>query len=273
MARTVSARAGSSEDLPTRQELEALFRQKYGPPESMGWSPRRRQRFGYFLPADVYEALVDKLVAPGCEWLDVGGGHAIFPHNRGLARELAARSRRTVAIDPSESVHKNTFVHERVQSFVEDYDPGTQFDLATMRMVVEHVSDPEKFVAALARLVKPGGTAVVFTVNRWSPISVLSGLVPFALHHPIKRLFWGGEEKDTFPVHYRMNTPGKLRRLFDAAGFEERALAKLDDLSLFGRFKLLSALELRVWSALRRLGIGYPENCLLGVYSRRTAES
>ena len=255
--------------MPNRQELESLFRQKHGDPEAVGWAPRRRFRFGYFIPADVYEATVVKLIEPGAAWLDVGGGHAIFPDNAGLAHELASRCTRVVAVDPSENVHKNPYAGERVQSLLEAYHPTEPFDLATMRMVVEHVAAPADFVGALARMVKPGGAVVVFTVNRRSPITLLSWLIPFKLHHPIKRLFWGGEEEDTFPVQYLMNTRSELRRLFEHAGFEERAFAKLDDLSLFSRFKWLNYLEMWAWRCFKFVGLGYPENCLLGVYRRR----
>ncbi len=110
---------------------------------------------------------------------------------------------------------------------------------------------------------------MVFTVNKRSPLSMLSWLIPFHLHHPIKKLFWGGEEKDTFPVYYRMNTRATLRRLFENADFSERAFACLDDLSTFGRFKSLNYFELLVWRGLHSVGITYPENCLLGVYRRK----
>lgn len=258
----------SPDVLPTPQDLEALFRQKHGDPDTVGWAPSRRFRAGYFYPADVYEALVSKLVPPGGAWLDVGGGHQIFPENPRLARDLAARCARVAAVDPSENVLHNEFVQERTQAMLEDYAPAEPFDLATMRMVVEHVAAPEKFVGSLARLLRPGGVAVVLTINRYAPISLVSGLMPFGLHHPVKKLFWGGDEKDTFPVQYRMNTRSALRRVFAAAGFAERAFAKLDDLSTFGKFRRLNYLELLMWRGFRGLGLTYPENCLLGVYQR-----
>jgi SAM-dependent methyltransferase len=255
---------------PTREQLKGLFLQKYGHPEQVGWAPRRRYRFAYYLPSDVYECLVGTLVTPGCAWLDVGGGHDIFPQNPGLARELVSRSAKVVAIDPSDNVLRNRFVHERVQSTLEEYRPDQQFDLATMRMVVEHVSSPEGFVEQLARLVKPGGVAVVLTINRLSPIGLLSWLLPFRFHHPIKRFFWGGEKEDTFPVHYLMNTRPELRRLFEHVGFKEEAFARLDDLSALARFRRLYHLELLAWRGLKFAGLSYPEHCLLGVYRRRS---
>jgi SAM-dependent methyltransferase len=135
---------------------------------------------------------------------------------------------------------------------LEEYAPGSQFDLATMRMVVEHVTDPEAFVGALSRFVRPGGLAVVFTVDLWAPITVLSRVIPFRFHHPIKRLFWSGEAEDTFPVQYRMNTRATLRRLFTGAGFSEEMFASVDDLSLFSRYRVMNYAELTAWRGLRR---------------------
>ena len=93
-------------------------------------------------------------------------------------------------------------------------------------MVVEHVANPTAFVDALSCLLKPGGMAIVLTVNAWSPITLISRFLPFGLHHPIKRLFWGGEEEDTFPVQYKMNTRKILFKHFAKAGFEETVFAK-----------------------------------------------
>jgi len=242
--------------------------QKYGPPETTGWSPRRRFKSGYYLPSDVYECLVSLNIATGCSWLDVGGGHSIFPNNADLARTLVSRCDMVVAVDPSENVLKNPFVHERVRSTLEDYAPSRSFDLATLRMVVEHVRHPEPFVRSLARLIKPGGIVIVFTVNRWSPVTIVSGLLPFSVHHRIKQRFWGGEEEDTFPVHYRMNSRAVLRALFEQADFTEEEFTKPDDLSTFGNFRWLNYAELAAWRGLRSLGLPYPENCLLGLYRR-----
>lgn len=273
MDQAVSPNLPTSCEMPSRAELETLFRQKHGNPETTGWGPKRRFGFGYYNPADVYESLVSKLVFPGCTWLDVGGGDAIFPENAELARQLAQRAGRLVAVDPSDNVQQNPYAQEKVQSFLEEYHTNERFDLATMRMVVEHVGRPESFLKALSGLLKPGGLAVVFTVNFWTPVSLCSAALPFGSHHGLKRLFWGSEEKDTFPVEYRMNTRGALRSLFHTAGFDEVQFAKLDDLSVFGQFKRLNYLELLAWTAFRSVGLHYPENCLLGVYRRRTAVS
>jgi SAM-dependent methyltransferase len=220
------------------------------------------------MPADIYEALLSNVVLEGCAWMDVGGGRHMFPDNPALARTLVSRCRLVVGVDPSENIHQNQFVHQRVQCRLEDFQTSERFDVASARMVVEHVEEPERFVEGLHRLVRPGGVVVVLTVNRWSPISIASRLTPFRLHHPLKTLIWGGEKEDTFPVQYKMNTRTVLRRVFTDRGFREAAFCALDDLAVFAEFRHLSRLELALWRLCRAAGRPFPETCLLGVYVR-----
>ena len=243
-----------------------MFAGRHKLPRALGWSPARRQKAGYFLPAEIYEATVAKHVFDGCAWVDIGGGHDIFPQHPELATRLAARCRVVVAIDPDASVHDNRIATERVQSRFEDYVGEARFHLATFRMVAEHIERPSAVLRTLRTVMLPRAIAIVLTVNRWSPLSVISSAVPFSLHHPIKRLFWGGDERDTFPVQYRMNTRQALRDQFAEAGFTEIGFAYLDDLSTFGQKKWANAVELACWSVIRRAGGTYPENCLLGIY-------
>jgi len=227
-----------------------------------------RRRFGYYTPDDVYEGLLAQLVQEGMAWMDVGGGRDVFPQNPRLARLLASRCRLLVGVDPSDNIADNPYVHQRVKSTIEDYQSDQTFDLATLRMVAEHISRPAAAIAALARLVKPGGRVIVYTVNLWSPVALVSWLVPFSFHHSIKSLLWRTTEKDSFPVAYAMNTRRRLGQLFAQGGFREVSFAYLDDCRLFHRFRLLSLVETGLWKALRAVGLRYPENCLLGVYER-----
>jgi SAM-dependent methyltransferase len=251
------------------EELRGLVAQKHGDPATAGWGVRRRHRFGFFTPDDHYEALVRRFVEPGTRWLDVGGGTSVFPHNAALAGELSQRAALLVGVDPSANIHNNRFVHGRVQSAIEEYQSSHRFDLATLRMVVEHIVDPRQVMQALRTLVVPGGRVIIFTVNKWSPISLMSKATPFGLHHPLKKRFWGGEEKDTFPVQYLLNTRRDLRAAFHRGGFEESAFMYLDDLATFSQFRALNWMELQAWRILRALRLRYPETCLLGVYRHR----
>ena len=202
------------------------------------------------------------------DWLDVGCGRSIFPANAKLARILADRCRLLVGVDPDDTLDENPYVHERVKQTIGQYRSDRRFQLVTLRMVAEHITDPVRVVSNLARLTESGGRVVVYTIFRWSPVPVVTHIVPFRFHHWIKKTLWGTEERDTFPTVYRMNTRGALARYFGAAGFEESTFSYLDDCRTFGGFRILNFIELCTQKALRSIGLHYPEMCILGVYRR-----
>ena len=252
----------------SRQELEAVFHIKYGQTGKLGWGPRMRRAFGYFNPDDQYETLVARLVNKHTRWLDVGCGRDLFPSNHALARQLSERCAFLMGVDPDATLDQNPFVHAKSKVPIENFTTDRGFDLITMRMVAEHIAHPEQVVKTLAAATNPGGYIVIYTVNRFSPVPLVTNLVPFSLHHPVKRLLWQTEKQDTFPTCFRMNTRRTLRRLMEASGLEERGFAYLDDCRTFGRFRPLLFCELSLWRLLRAVGLRYPENCLLGVYRR-----
>jgi 2-polyprenyl-3-methyl-5-hydroxy-6-metoxy-1,4-benzoquinol methylase len=245
--------------------LQRLSSTKYGDPPS-GWGPATRRRFGYYTPEEVYESVLERLITAGCRWLDVGCGREPLPGNPPLAKELSARCSTLVGVDPDPAIHENLYAHRRVQGRVEQMDKS-EFDVITARMVVEHVSDPRAFVKALRRLCGPNGAVVIYTVNRWAPVSIASSLIPFSFHQSIINFLWG-TGRETFPVEYRMNTRGDLAVLMREAGFQEGTFTYLDDCRTFGRFRLGNLLELLVWKVLNTIGLHYPETCLLGIYRR-----
>lgn len=254
---------------PDERDLEALFRRHFGDPSDHGWRVRMRARFGYHSPDQWYEAVVDRLVTPGCRWLDVGGGKSVFPENPSLARELAGRCALLVGVDPSDNIDENSFVHRQVRSAIEDFRSDVAFDLATFRMVAEHIEHPARVIAALDRLIEPGGHVVIYTPNRWSPSAIAASMVPSRWHSIFTGLFAGMSARDTFPTFYRMNTRGELRDLFGKGNFDEAGFAWLDNCRTLQRVRVGCAAELAAWRALRAVGFRYPENDLLGVYRKR----
>lgn len=237
--------------------------------ERLGWGVTMRQRAGYHLPDAYYEAMVARLCQSGVTWLDVGCGRDLFPHNRPLAETLAARCGRVVGVDPDDTIDENEHLHERIKQPIDQFESEWMFDLVTMRMVAEHVADPRAALERIARHTRLGGKVVVYTVHRWSPAAVAARWTPFGWHHSIKRVLWRTEEKDTFPVVYRMNTRRQLAAWFAEAGFVERHFEHLDDCRTLARFRGLHRCELALWRGLQGVGLHYPETCLLGVYERR----
>jgi 2-polyprenyl-3-methyl-5-hydroxy-6-metoxy-1,4-benzoquinol methylase len=252
----------------TPAELADVYRLRYGNVRTTGPLPRLWHRLGYFTPDVFYEAMVAKLVRTDTSWLDVGCGRDIFPSNRSLARLLVNRCKTVVGIDPDGTLGENCLVHVKVKSTVEEFRTETPFDLVTLRMVAEHLEQPQLALAALARVTKPGAKVLVYTVSQWSPASLLARCVPFVFHHPLKHFLWQTKEMDTFPVVYKMNTRKSLRRHFQAHGFREIYFSRQAECCLFFQFKFLHLLELLLWRILSFLSLPYPEATLLAVFQR-----
>lgn len=109
---------------------------------------------------------------------------------------------------------------------------------------------------------------VIYTVNRFSPVTIISSMIPFSFHHPLNKLFYGGgDEEDVFPVQYKMNTRNCIKNLFENYGFVEEKFTRLDDL-IFQKISLLNLIELWIWKMFKFFGATYPEHNLLGIYRK-----
>ena len=251
-----------------RAELPNIWKIRYDGVEDLGWNVLLRQKYGYFTPDEYYSAVLSHYVTPQTNWLDVGCGRHILPHNHNLATILAARCKSLTGIDPSDNVDSNPFLHGRQQTSVEDFKTDAKFDLISLRMVAEHVEKPDAAIAAFRRLLAPGGRVIIYTVYKWSPASLLAAATPMSVHHWAKKILWRTEEIDTFPVVYAMNTRPTLNRLFKSQGFEEELFMYLDDCRSFQRWKATSVLELTARDILRAVKIPYPDLSLLAVFRR-----
>lgn len=263
-----SQRTSRPEFSVEERELARIFDQKYRRTGSLDAGPALRQRFGHYNPDDHYEAIVDRLVEPRTRWADIGCGRDIFPSNPGLARALSDRCALLFGIDPDDNVRENPYVHAFSQSTIEDCVTAHRFDLITLRMVAEHIVEPQLSLARIADLLAPGGKLVIYTPNKHSPMSRLAGMTPTGVHAPIKKLLWGSEERDTFPTFFRLNTRADLQHHASAIGLNEVHFQYLDDCRTFSGFRWLNWCELQLWEWLRARGSRYPENCLLGIYER-----
>lgn len=253
---------------PTKTALEKMYGEKYGSSGQFDWGPRTRKFFGYYSPDDWYESVVRGLVTSETNWLDIGCGRDIFPSNKRLAKELSEKCASLVGVDPDATVNENPFLHRSHNVPIEDFESDSKFDLITLRMVAEHIANPDAVIDTIARAAKPSARIIIYTVNKYSPVPLITNLTPFRARHFVKKVLWQTEEKDTFPTAYLMNTRRTLARRMSKQGLQEELFLRLDDCRSFARWRVTLIIELLVRTICHAVRLPYPENCLLGVYRK-----
>jgi len=105
----------------------------------------------------------------GLRLLDIGCGGGL------LSEPMTRLGAQVTGVDAAEKNIKTAMVHAEEQGLSIDYragtaealvDQGERFDVILNMEVVEHVADPQAFLADCARLLKPGGLMIVATINR-----------------------------------------------------------------------------------------------------------
>jgi len=109
-------------------------------------------------------------------------------------------------------------------------------DLILCRWVVEHLADPQAAAQECWRLLRPGGRMIVLVPNLLNPVIGGAKLTPTWLHVKLRRLSVGGELADNCPTYYRANMPGRLRAVFENAGFRTELVRCMDQAYSYFRF-------------------------------------
>lgn len=110
-------------------------------------------------------------------------------------------------------------------------------DVVTSRWMFEHLERPGAAVAEIARVLRPGGVALVVVPSRLHPGILLSSLLPLRVKQWALETTSGVRENLVMPTYYRANTVGSLRRWFERSGFETLEVVHVADPSywLFSR--------------------------------------
>lgn len=185
------------------------------------WSLERRIAPGVRYAQGDYEDRLDQAVSTGCHWLDLGCGHQLLPEWRtSQERELTARPASLVGIDPEyEAVARHRTIPNRACG-----DAGAlpfrdeSFDLVTANMVVEHLKDPSRQFAEIARVLRPGGRFLFHTPNAHGYPTLMARAVPDAVRGMAARIIERRPSEDRFPTFYRANTPTAIAGAAAAAG-------------------------------------------------------
>jgi len=102
-------------------------------------------------------------------------------------------------------------------------------DVATLRMVCEHLEHPKTVFAEVRRVIQDDGKIIFITPSRWYYPSVISSLIPFKFHRAFSELAFGKGAYENFPTFYRMNSLGAFRRVAAWAGLYIERIAPVRD--------------------------------------------
>jgi SAM-dependent methyltransferase len=166
-----------------------------------------------------YARLLDEVVGQDAVWLDIGCGRQIVPSwamPEAALLAIVARASQIVGIDFDSAILEHPHLNERVIASGYDlpFAPET-FDVVSANMVMEHVGEPARLLAEVARVLKPGGRFVFVTPNARSPLVFVAAYVPDGIK---KRIVWFLERRhadDVFPTFYRCNDSRSIRQLVD----------------------------------------------------------
>jgi 2-polyprenyl-6-hydroxyphenyl methylase / 3-demethylubiquinone-9 3-methyltransferase len=197
------------------------------------WDPHGEFRPLHLLNPVRMQFIAERVTLGAARALDVGCGG-------GLLAEALARAGATVTgIDLAPGMIEVARMHAAESALDIDYRVApaedvarslpAAFDLVTCMEMLEHVPQPEPVVAALARLVRPGGALIVSTLNR----NLRSFLLAIVAAEYLLNLIPRGTHE-----YERLIRPAELARWARAAGLTLRELAGIDFNPLTGHIAL-----------------------------------
>lgn len=164
-------------------------------------------------------------LSPESEVLDIGAGRG---HKDEM--DLKKRCKFVAGVDPDRAVLSNRFVHEARVQEPPRYEipyPANRFDLVYCNSVIEHLDEPDRFFSDVLRVLKPGGTFIAKTPNRYHYVAQIASVTPHWFHAFYNRMR-GRETIDTFPTYYKCNTRNQIWKTAQAAGFEVKRISILE---------------------------------------------
>ena len=168
-------------------------------------------------PVRWFDRWVAQSMPVGAAALSIGAG----ANRSGDLRRVRTRAGKLVGVDPSDRIQHNMGVDERYQQSLELFAPGHagEFDVAFSVFVLEHVADPDGFARSSAQVLRPGGTLMGLTVNKWHYF----GFTTWAVTRLGVSEWLLGKVRDDvdyhYPTEYRCNTVGAVSRVLAQAGF------------------------------------------------------
>ncbi|MFI5063147.1 MAG: class I SAM-dependent methyltransferase [Streptosporangiales bacterium] len=210
--------------------------------------PRARyfpeSQFGGYSDIDqlvVFYTRVRSLLEPSFTVLDIGCGRGKHAEERTARTDLKilnGRCKKVIGIDVNPAAHDNPFVDEfhLVDASSRWPIPDASVDLAVSDYVMEHVENPDLFLAECRRVIRPGGYLCMRTTNALSYFGIAARVIPNRYHPAIVQRSYINprKEEDVFPTRFRCNTVHAVRQALGRHGFQHCVYGYQSDPAHFG---------------------------------------
>lgn len=198
-------------------------------------------------PGAIFKREMLELVSPDTTLLDLGcGRRATF------LRSLSPFIKKGFGVDLDifETVIKDNI--EMLKGNAEAIPlPNHSIDVITMINVVEHFQNPRRVFLDCQRVLKPGGSLVLITPNKYYPPILIGRAVPHRLRQWANVHMTGTKSEDTFPTYYRANSAKMLLKIGLSTGLNLSSVKYLSNHPAYFMFSTVvyrcaSAVELYV---------------------------
>lgn len=212
----------------------------------------------------IYRNSVDSNTYEHTRILDFGCGHV------DLMKSIYSRTPYVYGIEPSEyTLRKNVTIKNKVVGFAESIPfPSNFFDLAVSAWVIEHINDPPGVFLDIHRVLKPGGKLIFLTPNSWNYITWINRIIPNRMHDLLTRRLYNREEKDTYPVRYKMNSIVKIESILSSLGFRRRQIIFNGDPSYISFNRMLFMLSCLIEKVLNFHQLETAKVHIIGIYQK-----
>jgi SAM-dependent methyltransferase len=184
------------------------------------WQERYLERFydrsaGWVDGTTEFHRLCAAVVPAGGRILELGPGRS-NPTSRFLATLGEVHG---LDPDPASRANKSLRSAAVLEGAVFPWGTGS-FDACVSNYVIEHVDDPAAHLREVGRVLRPGGTYVFRTPNRFHYVAVAAALAPHWVHRRLANRLrnLSPDAGDPHPTVYGMNSRRAVRRVAAQAG-------------------------------------------------------
>ena len=204
---------------------------------------------------DFIDNWIDPYLRDGSVVYDIGGGK-----NPIVALEQKQRRGLCVVgldIDGNELAASPPGVYDQtICADITQFRGQGQADLVVCQALLEHVRDTGAAMGAIASILKPGGTALIFLPSRNAVFARVNLLLPQQLKRKILHTVYPSTKRDQgFPAYYDHCTPADFRRLAANSGLAVD-LCRVYFRSSYFMFFFPLHLVWRIWQIIFRLFAG-----------------